>query len=316
MAGSMRSAEYDRFGAPEQVMIRERPIPEAGAGEVLVAVRAAALNPKDVLFRLGKMRLLSGTRFPMLLGYDFAGEVARVGRGVRHVREGDAVFGMRSRAGTLAEYCLAKYEELSRKPQSLDFEGAAALPLTGLTALQALRDAAKLTSGQRVLVNGASGGVGVMALQIARALGARITAVSSSANRELVLALGAEDFRDYASDGVFSGPPRFDAVFDVFGNQSLERVARVLSARGTYVTTVPKVSALVDVARTTFVRPRARLVVVRPRQTDLAELGVLVGANTLRPVIHQIYDLEQVVEAQRQVESKHTRGKVVLRVAA
>lgn len=313
----MQVVEYDRHGeAGEVTRLRERPIPRPRAGELLVRVCAAALNPKDVLLRSGKLRLLGGLRFPKRLGYDFAGEVAAVGARVRAHREGDPVFGMlQRRAGTLAEYCLASEDELWRKPPSLSWEEAAALPLTALTALQALRDDARMVAGERVLIHGASGGVGVAAVQIASALGARVTGVTSARNRELVLSLGSEQWLDYGADDAFAGSTKYDVIFDVFGNQRLARVKTALAPRGRYVTTVPKPAIFVDALRTAFSYPRARLVIVRSRASDLAWVAELVEQGKLRAVVHGVYTLAQAAEAQRQVESKHTRGKVVLRIA-
>jgi NADPH:quinone reductase-like Zn-dependent oxidoreductase len=315
----MRSLEYDRFGAAADVtVIRERPVPAPGPGEVLVKVRAAALNPKDVLVRKGKFALVSGRGFPRQMGYDFAGEVQAVGRAVRRVREGDAVFGMlqRWRGGALAEYCTAPESELCVKPRSLSWEDAAALPLTSLTSLQALRDQARVLPAQRVLIYGASGGVGVSAIQVARALGAHVTGVCSAANRALVDALGGDAWIDYKAGDVFTDEARarYDVVFDVFGNQSLARVRPVLAPRGCYVSTVPSPRVFWDSVRTWRGPQRARLVIVRSRASDLAQVAAWVEQGKLRAIVHAVFSLEQAVEAQQQVESKHSRGKVVLRL--
>jgi NADPH:quinone reductase-like Zn-dependent oxidoreductase len=311
----MRSAEYDRFGRADLVVVRDRRKPEPRAGEVLVKVRAASLNPKDVLVRSGKFRVLSGSAFPRQLGYDLAGEVCALGRSVRSLREGDAVFGMLNSwgAGTVAEYCAIPEGELWRKPETLSFEDAAALPLTSLTALQGLRDHALLRPGQHVLINGASGGVGVVAIQIAKALGAQVTSVSSAKNRELSLALGSDAWRDYALGDLFAGA-RYDVIFDVFGNKSFRAVAHALTPRGRYVATVPSLRNILDSVRTLPACRRARLVVVRSNAGDLAQLAGLVDEGRLRAVVHQVYGLDQIVDAQRQLESKHTRGKVVIRM--
>jgi NADPH:quinone reductase-like Zn-dependent oxidoreductase len=315
----MRSVEYDRFGrAADVTVVRERSVPAPAAHEVLIKVRAAALNPKDVILRSGKFKLLGLSGFPKYLGYDFSGEVERVGSAVRAVRAGDPVFGMLNgmRAGTLAEYCAVPEDELVKKPAALSWEDAAALPLTSLTALQALRDDAKLQPGQRVLINGASGGVGVVAIQIAKALGAHVTSVSSVGNRGLCDALGSDVWRDYAEPGVFDGSARYDVIFDVFGNQSIARVKRALSVAGQYVTTVPKAGSVIDSARTLLSRQRAHLVVVKSSARDLATLVSWIEQQKLRAVVHGVYPLDQVVAAQQQVESKHTRGKVVISIGA
>jgi NADPH:quinone reductase-like Zn-dependent oxidoreductase len=311
----MRSAEYDRFGRADAVVVRDRQKPAPRVGEVLVKVRAAALNPKDVLVRSGKFRALSGRRFPRQMGYDLAGEVCALGRSVNSLREGDAVFGMLNawHAGTVAEYCAIPENELWRKPAGLSWEDAAALPLTSLTALQGLRDQALLHPGQHVLINGASGGVGVVAIQVAKALGARVTSVSSASNRELSLALGSDAWLDYATNDLFGGA-RYDVVFDVFGNKSFGAASHALSRRGRYIATVPSLRNILDSLRTLPACRRARLVVVRSNAGDLAQIAGLVDEGRLRAVVHQVYGLDQIVEAQLQLESKHTRGKVVIRM--
>ncbi|HEX6245683.1 MAG TPA: NAD(P)-dependent alcohol dehydrogenase [Polyangiales bacterium] len=316
----MRSVEYDRFGPADVTAIRERPVPQPGPREVLVRVRAAALNPKDVLVRKGKFALLSGRGFPRQMGYDFAGEVEAAGHSVRGVAKGAAVFGMlnRWRAGALADHCVVPEAELYPKPPSLSWEEAAALPLTSLTALQAVRDRARLRVGQRVLIHGASGGVGVAAIQVAKALGAHVTAVCSAGNRALVESLGCDAWLDYRTGDVFAatatGAAPYDVVFDVFGNQTLDRVRPVLAAHGRYVSTVPGPRVFWDALRTSIREQRALLVVVRSRAQDLAQLASWVQEGKLRAVVHGVYTLEQAVEAQRQLESKHTRGKVVVRL--
>jgi len=194
-----------------------------------------------VLLRAGKYPLLAGLGFPKRLAYDFAGELVALGSRVRDLKVGDQVYGMLQwRAGAAAEYCLASPGELWLKPASLSYEQAAALPLTALTALQALRDDAKLKTGQRVLVHGASGGVGVCAVQLAKALGAHVTSVSSAGNRELLMELGSDAWYDYETGlaGAEGGP--YDVFFDVFGNRSLSQTRSMLTPAGCYVSTVPK----------------------------------------------------------------------------
>lgn len=312
----MKAVEYDRYGSPSVLEVREVPRPSPGRGELLVRVRAAALNPKDVLLRSGKFRLLTGFWFPKRVGFDWAGEIAEVGPGVSGISEGAAFYGMLGgfRGGACAEYLVARPGDCAPKPASLGFEHAAAVPLAASTALQALRDVARLERGMRVLVNGASGGVGVFALQLAKVLGAHVTSTSSAGNLELCRRLGADVALDYRATDPLAGPDRFDVVFDVFGNRRPGEARRVLTARGVYVTTVPKPRILVDVARTLFAGPRVRLVSVRPRSADLRLIAALVDEGRLAPVVERSFPLEQIVAAEEQVGSKHTRGKVVVRI--
>jgi NADPH:quinone reductase-like Zn-dependent oxidoreductase len=316
----MKVVEYDRYGDPSVLVVRERPDPVARPGRVVVRVRAAALNPKDVLTRAGKLRWFAGGRFPKRVGYDWAGEIAELGRGVTGLAAGDAVFGMIQAwtAGACGERVEVLPDELARKPPGLDWEHAAALPLASLTALQALRDLGELVPGQRVLIHGASGGVGVHAVQIARALGAHVTTLTSAAAVELVRSLGADEAIDRATWQ--PTPPRtpaaaFDVVFDVFGNRTFDEMRPLLTPRGTFISTVPKLHVVLSRFRTALTRPRARLVVVRSRRADLEWLAEQVERGRLRSVIDRVLPLADIAEAQRHLATRRARGKVVVRVA-
>ena len=229
----VRALAYDAYGGLERLAFRDLPVPVPGRGEVLVRVRAAALNPKDSFVRKGRFRLVSGRAFPKRVGADFAGEVAQVGPGVSGLAAGDRVFGMLEewtyRRGTVAEYVAPRASEVALMPAALSFEDAAALPLVSLTALQALRDIARVRAGDAVCIHGASGGVGTAAIQLAVALGAIVTTTSSATNRELCRSLGATEALDYASDTPFVSPHRFRIVLDAFGNLSFDRVRSVLT---------------------------------------------------------------------------------------
>jgi NADPH:quinone reductase-like Zn-dependent oxidoreductase len=315
----MRVVEYDRYGDPSVLVVRERPDPVARPGRVVVRVRAAALNPKDVLTRTGRLRWFAGRGFPKRVGYDWAGEIAELGRGVTGLAAGDAVFGMIQAwtAGACGERVEVLPDELARKPPGLDWEHAAALPLASLTALQALRDLGELVPGQRVLIHGASGGVGVHAVQIAKALGAHVTTLTSAAAVEFVRSLGADEAIDRATWQ--PTPPRtpaaaFDVVFDVFGDRTFDEMRSLLTPRGTFISTVPKLHVVRSRFRTAFTRPRARLVVVRSRRADLEWLADVVERGRLRSVIDRVLPLADIAEAQRYLATRRARGKVVLRV--
>lgn len=313
----MKVVEYNRFGPAEvaQVCERDRPVP--GPRQVLVRVHAAALNPKDLMLRKGKWWFLTGLRFPKRMGYDFAGEVVALGSRAQGFQVGDNVFGMvRSfRGRALAEYVCVASNELAPKPNGLAWEDAAALPLAALTALQSLRDVARLKPGERVLINGASGGVGVFAVQIAKALGAHVTAASSPANRQLVEQLGCDRWLDYAAEDIFAASGGYSVILDAFGNRSFAAARKALSAHGTYVSTVPSMRLAIDVLRTRGRRQRAGLVVVQSRKPDLLSLSKWVSSQQLRAVVDSVYPLADVVAAQSRLETKRARGKIVLRVA-
>lgn len=311
----MKVVEYDRYGAPEVLELRERPLPQPAPGQVLVRVRAAALNPKDALTRAGKFRLLAGPRFPKRCGYDYAGVVEACGAGVQDAQVGDAVFGMLNgwRAGTCAEALLVHADEYAPLPLGLSMEEASALPLAAQTALQALRDLGDLRPGQQVCIHGASGGVGTLAVQVARALGAEVTALCSAANAELVRGLGAQTVVDYRSTPPPALTQRFDIFFDVFGNQSYGRVRHLLKPRGLYISTVPSLRNIWDDVRTRLSPGRrARLVVVRSRRRDLEQLAAWVQQGRLRALVDSRYALAQIREAHTRQQTRRARGKIIL----
>ncbi len=314
----MRALVYDRYGPSDVLAVREVGGPQPGPGEALVRVRAAALNPKDVLIRKGRFRLLSGSRFPKIVGLDFAGEIVGLGPGTRLHGQGDRIFGFLKHwsavRGTVAEYVAAPTHQLAAMPRGCSFEEAAAIPLAGSTALQALRDLARLRPGERVCIHGASGGVGTFAIQVAKVLGAHLTTTSGAASRALCLGLGADEALDYATTSPFSIGRVFRVVFDVFGNLSLSRVRHALAPGGVYVTTVPSRRIFLDTALTLVGSPRARLVVVQPRTADLELLARLVEEGRLRPQIDRVVPLESAADAVRHLETWHAHGKVVIRI--
>lgn len=314
----MRALVYDRYGGPEVLGVREVGAPSARRGEVLVKVRAAALNPKDVLLRKGKLGLLNREPFPRVVGYDWAGEAIEAGPGVEGVRAGDRLFGMIGPwgGGACAEICVARVNELARAPDGLSPEEAASLPLASLTALQALRDLGHVREGDEVCVNGASGGVGTLALQIAKALGARVTSVSSERNLELCRTLGADVTLDYGVDRPFARPGAYRVLFDVFGKLDFGAVRSALGPGGVFISTVPSWGIGVATLRTLVGSKRARLVVVRSRRADLELVRAWVESGKLRPVVDRVLKLDEGAEAQRYLETRRARGKVVLRVAS
>jgi NADPH:quinone reductase-like Zn-dependent oxidoreductase len=313
----VRALTYEGYGPVQVLAVREVTDPRPEPGEVLVRVRAAALNPKDVMLRKGRFRLLSGARFPKIVGLDFAGEIVGAGRGTRTPGQGTQVFGFlggwSALRGTVAQYLVASPREVAPMPHACSFEEAAAIPLAGSTALQALRDLARVRSGARICIHGASGGVGTFAIQIAKFLGAIVTTTSSAASRPLCLALGADEALDYAVADPFTNRS-FDVVFDAFGNRSLSEARHALTAHGVYVTTVPSRRILLDTLRTFIGYPRARLVAVRSRAADLEQLARLVDEGRLRPQIDRVVPLTEAVEAVRHLETRHAHGKVIIRI--
>ena len=310
----MQAVEFDQFGDPSVLKLRAVTDPVAGATEVLVQVRAAALNPKDVLLRKGKFGWLSGKRFPMGVGFDFAGVVL-----AGAMAPGTRVWGMLGgfRGRSVAEQLVARPSELAAMPDRLDFNQAAALPLVGLTALQALRDRAEIREGQRLLINGASGGLGLVAIQIGKLLGAHVTTLSSAANRPLCKRMGADVVLDYRVDEPLSRPSAFDVIFDVFGNRSLAAARTCLKRGGVYVTTVPSRQILSDQISSAWSRRcRAKLIIVKPKPADLEQLAWWVNGGKLKPVLDRILTMADVADGQRFLETKRARGKVVVQIGS
>ena len=282
----------------------------------MVRIRAAGVNPKDCLVRKGKFRWFTGRRFPQGLGHDFAGTLEQVGRGVDGFQVGDAVFGMTSgwKGRTYAGFATVSPSETALKPVELTFEEAAAVPLAAQTALQALRDLGRLSPGRRVVINGASGGVGTFAVQIARILGAKVTAVCSGRNADLVRRLGAERVVDYQREALRDSPEAVDLFFDVFGNRRFPDIRPLLTSRGHFISTVPGLPILKwGLMSRLGSGPRARLVVVKSRATDLKTLAGWIAARCLVPVVDRTFPLEDVRQAHAYIETKRARGKVVLK---
>jgi NADPH:quinone reductase-like Zn-dependent oxidoreductase len=311
----MRAVTIDRYGGPEVLHLTTVPRPVPTRGQVLVRTRFIGVNPKDIVVRKGKFKIATGKKFPLIVGHDIAGEVVDTGMGA-DLAEGDLVFGMiNDFAGrAYAEYAAVDCQQLAIAPISIGMDVAAAVPLAAQTALQALRDDARLQPDQSALINGASGGVGVFAVQIAKILGARVTAVCSHRNADLVKELGADEVVDYGKVELVNLDERFDVIFDVFGNYHFDKLKHLLRPRGTYVHTIPSGRIFKDVARTLVRRKRAKLVVVKSRREDLDLLRQHIDAKRLRVVVDRSFALGDVAEAHRYMETKRARGKVVLAV--
>jgi NADPH:quinone reductase-like Zn-dependent oxidoreductase len=273
------------------------------------------VNPKDVIVRKGKFKALTGTKFPIIVGHDIAGEVVETGLGA-DLAVGDQVFGMiNDFAGrAYAEYAAVDSQQLAKAPASIDSSSAAAVPLAAQTALQALRDDAGVQSGQKVLINGASGGVGVFAVQIAKILGAEVTAVCSHRNVDLVTELGADRVIDYTETDLVELDEQFDAFFDVFGNYNFDKIKHLLGPRGTYVHTIPNARIFMEVARTFVRRKRAKIVIVKSKRDQLDWIRQQIDAGNLRVVVDRSFPLSDAADAHRYMETKRARGKVVLDV--
>ncbi len=318
----MKAAVIGGYGGRERLEIREVPRPEPGAGQILIRVRAASVNPIDWKLRRGSFRLVMPAKFPLVLGFDAAGVVEAVGPEVDRFEPGDRVYArLDSRhGGAYAEYALAGQAVAAEIPSSLSFEEAAAIPLAALTALQALRDQAGITAGDEVLINGASGGVGHFAVQIASLFGARVTAVAGERHRDFLFELGAHRFLDYRQGDFLDEDIDYRIIFDVFGDRSFAECDPVLADGGVFVTTQLSPAILLSTLKTRASSlfgetRRARYVIVHPDGEDLDDISRWVEQGKLRPVIDRVFSLEEIRQAHEASESGHTRGKVVVRIA-
>jgi NADPH:quinone reductase-like Zn-dependent oxidoreductase len=320
----MKAIVNHTYGSPEVLQLDDVATPEPGDGQVLVRVDAAGVNRGDWHATTGLPYIVRvaefGARRPTIAvrGTDLAGTVTAVGRDVRRFRPGDAVFGWAD--GAFAEHAVAGVERLAAVPSRMSATQAAALPTTGVAALQAVRDSAGVRPGDRVLVVGASGGVGSFAVQIARAFGAEVTGVTSTRNVELVRSLGAAHVVDYTQRDVVDGAERFDVVIDVVGSHGPSTWRRVLTPTGTLVLIGgPQGRWIGGMARFAMALALSRVVPQRlaplfstPRGADLADLADLVAAGKVTPVLDRTFALPEAAEAIRHVGAGHTRGKAVV----
>ncbi len=324
----MKAIVQDRYGSPDVLAFQEVDRPVAADNEVLVRVHAATVNARDWHIMRGDpylARLSFGLGGPKLKirGTDFAGRVEGVGSAVTRFRPGDEVFGEMD--GAFAEYVCVPDDLVERKPANLTFEQAAAIPLAANTALMGLRDVGQVKPGQQVLVNGASGGVGTFAVQLAKSFGAEVTAVCSTRNVDLVRSLGADHVIDYTREDFTRAGRRYDLVFDLVGNRSLTEFRRALTPAGALILSGGGVFeggslvgplGLIVKARvlSRFVRHRLLILTVTPGRENLATLRELAEAGTITPVIDRTYPLSATADAIRYVETEHARAKVIVTV--
>ena len=323
----MKAVVYDTYGPPDVLRLQEIEKPSITDDEILVRVRAASLNPYDWHFLTGLPylgRLSFGLLRPksQVLGADFSGQVEKIGNSVTRFRPGDEVWG-EVETGAFAEYVSVSEESMALKPANLSFEEAAAVPMGALTALQGLRDHGKLQPGQKVLVNGASGGVGTFAVQIAKSLGAEVTGVCSAKNEEMIRSIGADRVIDYTREDFTTGEQRYDLMLDNIGNRSLSECRRVLMPEGIYLSSFgqpenrwlgPVAYLLKMIVVSPFLSQTMRTFITKPNIDDLDVLKELIEAGSLSPVVDRTYPLSETPEAIRYLEQGHARGKVVITI--
>jgi NADPH:quinone reductase-like Zn-dependent oxidoreductase len=334
----MKAVLCEQYGGPEVLQIADDlPTPRVGPNGVLVQVRASSVNPVDWKFRRGLLDAVRPVVFPVIWGGDLSGVVTEVGPAVTLFKPGDEVYGFKdgyvgkTYRGTYAEFVVAPEKSLAKKPGNLSHEEAAAVPLAALTAWQALLNQGNLKAGQRVLIHAGAGGVGVMAIQIAKAFGAYVAATASTGNQDLLRELGADQPIDYTKEQVSDIGAKFDLVLDGVGQSVWGASFRVLKFGGRLVTLavpIPEERAgklrffamalagvAGGVARGLMSGKLLLLTQVKPRGGDLEKISALIEAGKLRPVVEKIFTLEQIADAHRLSEAGHVRGKLAVRVS-
>jgi NADPH:quinone reductase-like Zn-dependent oxidoreductase len=317
----MKAIVRTQYGPPSVVQFAEVATPTPADNEVMIRIRAASVNPLDLFLMKGMpWNRVPGLRKPKheVLGCDIAGQVEAVGKNVKQFRVGDEVFGVTGFEGKgFAEYGCALEEKLARKPTSLSFQDAAAIPIAASTALQGLRDKGRIQPGHKVLIEGASGGVGTFAVQIAKAFGTEVTAVCSTRNVDKVRTIGADHVVDYTQADFTRSGQRYDLILGVSAHHSISEYRRMLSQDGIYVAVGGGVARILEaLVLGSFLsqlgRKKITFFIAKMNQKDLAFLGNLLETGKVRPVIDRRYPLSDAAEALRYLAEGHAQGKVVL----
>lgn len=334
MARTMRAFVLTKYGGPDSSELRDVPVPEPGPGQVRIRVHAAGLNPVDFKIREGKLKMVQDLKLPVVMGNELAGTVESLGSDVTTFAVGDRVYSRVNRdMGALAEYACVNADVVARMPASLSFTAAAGLPLAGLTALQALRDVLHVSPGNRVFIPGGAGGVGTLAIQIAKILGAASVATTASSRGEaLVRRLGADVVVDYTTQRFEDHVKEYDGAFDLMGGDTLSRSFSVVRKGATVVSVagMPEPGTARDIGRpglvslfwlisagTRFTAWRHdanyRFILMRPSAADLAQLAEWVDASRLEVVVDKVFPIAQAAEAMAYLEAGRAKGKVVVR---
>lgn len=309
----MRAVEYDHYGDASVLHVADHLVPQRMPGQLMIEVLASSVNPIDYRVRRGDLKGIVPFGFPRIPGYDVAGIVVDT-ESDTSFSVGDRVMAFldHTRGGALADYAVCAVSAVAKIPDSMPMEDAAAIPLAGTTALQSLRDHGKIKSGQSVLINGASGGVGMFAVQIAKSYGCHVDAIASGVNRDFCLSLGADHFYDYETDNFTKSDERWDIVFDVAGKAHFLEARAVLKDGGHFISTEPSVKGLLMTILTWPLSKSGQIMLATPSGDDLRELIRLYEARELKVTIDSTFTFEQAVLAHRRVESGVDHGKVVL----
>jgi len=327
----MRAAIIERFGSPEVLtIVDDFPEPNFQENQVLLRVHAAGLNPLDIKTRQGELKFIRGAKFPMVLGNDASGVIVKCGNQVTEFQEGDQVYCMLdpnaslswtrfTQCGAYAEFAVTRAETLAVKPAVLSYEEAASIPLACLTGYQALQKKMSVCQDPQVLINGASGGVGVYAVQLAKAWGATVTAVCSEKNRDLIMQLGADKVIDYRKQNITRLDDKFDIIYDVAVTTPFSRCRHLLNNKGVFISNLVNPFNLISTAlypllRFIGFRKKNTFAFVKPSGEDLSAISAMIQEQKIRAVIDKVYTLEEIREAHSYSENGRICGKVVVKI--
>ncbi|MCW6053753.1 NAD(P)-dependent alcohol dehydrogenase [Lyngbya sp. CCAP 1446/10] len=313
----MKAVAYDRYGSAEELQYRELSKPIAKSNELLVRVRASSVNPVDWKIRQGHLQLLTGFNFPRIVGSDISGVVVEVGSEVTKFQPGDEVYTFLNpiAGGACAECAVVAESSAAFKPKNITHEEAAAVPIAGLTALQALRDLGEIQAGKKVLINGASGGVGMFAVQVAKAMNAEVTGVCSAKNRDFVKGLGADFVLDYAEIDFTQQPQKYDIILDAVGTKTFAECEKVLQSEGVYISTLPSLDNLAPMLTSWFLSgKKAKFILANPNPDDLGFLRELIESEQIEPIVDRTYSLSEVAAAHVYSETGRAVGKIAIAI--
>ena len=315
----MKAIIINQYGSAEVLQYQDVPKPSINSDQMLVKVYATSVNPVDWKIRKGLLKILTGNKFPMILGFDVSGEVVEIGAKVTQFQTGDLIYASLDQitGGAYAEYAAVSEKVACLKPQNIAPEQAASIPLAAQTALQALRDKGQIKPGHRVLINGASGGVGIFAVQIAKAQGTQVTAVCSETNAELVKNLGADRIINYQKQDFTKEDIKYDIILDAVANRSYWQCQNILQTNGIYITTLPLPTNLFTSFLSQFIPgKKAKIIILKSNSQDLAYLKELIETNQLRTIIERTYPLSQLAAAHTDSEKGHVVGKLVITISS
>ncbi len=314
----MKAAVIYEYGSPEVFRIEEIDKPSIRDDEVLIKVKAASINPIDWKQRKGWHRFFLKAHFPVVLGYDVAGEIEECGKNVSGFNSGDQVYTRLTRrfGGAFAEYAATSQSILAVKPENINWQEAAAVPLAAVTALQGLRDHCKLKKGEKVLIIGAAGGVGHFALQLSKIMGGVTVAVCSSRHRKMMEELNPDDFIDYTKVDYKTLTDRYDIIFDAAGVENFPDCRHILNPGGRYLTTLPRPKLLIHKTIAIFTkRKKVKTFLMKSSGSDLEIISDLIRRNELKIFIDSVFPLEKIADAHRRAEEYHTEGKIVVTIS-